>query len=598
MTERREIWPRSYGCLLACLLLCGCESNPPGRGDGTYLKQVPERPHVVELDGEWLYVVDDESGLDVINVANPGTPTIVERVPGTAGEVVDMFRDRHRLYIAYESSEVECEALTGLDPAWTHHAWTELAIVASVPDAPLLGSRFCVPGNYHGSAKQGDFLYVLTRVGTGSFLFSIDVSDPFSPELADVEHDERGSPGCSLHHDRQALFVVVDAGATALVRYIDISDDDGAIVPRGEVMVETSTSSPVFLDLHLDHLFVVVEQSSGCSIQVLDVTDPDELVAVSAPYTFARPDRLWDVVFEDDIVYVTTYSQHPGIYLDYLWIFSREDPTYLHQLSCIWIPSWSLGFTIVGGRLVAIGRGEEARSVAVTVYSVVDLGSPQWIDTKTFGVADGPTGWYLDVRGVGVMQRGELADPPVVAVPYTRFLWDGYECVPESHLQLLDVRSTALHVRGDWIPLDRYGRTEEVVQVGNKVYAISDASIAVIGLMDRDAPQEHMSLTLGGEPADGCRDVQPFLADEQDEVVSFFDVGCSVAGPGGTSPPVIITLLLAAVALLLSRRSRCGRSGSCRTASPRAAPGPPGGSAPPRPWPGPRDRTWRCRGWP
>jgi MYXO-CTERM domain-containing protein len=598
MMERRNFRLRSFGCCIACLLVCGCDGTPTGGGDEIYYKQVPERPHLVELDGVWLYVVDDESGLDIINVGNPGSPTIFERVPGTAGEAVDMFRNRHRLYIAYESSEAGCTALAGLDGTWDHHAWTEFSIVASVLDAPLLASRFCVPGSYHGSVKQGDFLYVLTRVGTGGLLLSIDVSDPFSPVLADVEHDERGSPGSSLHHDRQALHVVVDTGSMALVRYIDISDDDGVIVPRDEVMIETSYSSPVFLDHHVDHLFVVVERGSGCSIQVLDVTDPDEIVTVPVPFNFASPERLWDVRFEGDVIFVTTYTQHPGTYVDNLRIISREDPTYLHHLSVIQIPSWSQGFTIVGDQLIAIGRGEQATSVAVTVYKVVNLEGPRWVDTETFGDADGPTGWYLDVRGVGVMQRGELADPPVVVVPYTRFLWDGYECIPERHLQLLDVRWTALQVRGDWIPPERHGRTEEVVQVGNKVYAISDVSVAVIGLMDRDAPQEHMSLSLGGEPADGCRDVQPFLADEQGEVVSFFDVGCSVAGPGGTSPPVVLALLLAAVALLLSRRSRCGRSGSCRSASPRAAPGPPGVSAPPRPWPGPRDRTWRCPGWP
>jgi MYXO-CTERM domain-containing protein len=554
MMERRKIWPRAYGCCLAWLLLCGCDGTLPGGGDEAYLKQVPERPHLVELDGEWLYVVDDESGLDVINVSNPASPTIIERVPGTAGEVVDMFRDRRRMYIAYTSSEDACPALADLDPAWTSDAWTELSIVASVPDAPLLGSRFCVPGSYHGGVKQGDFVYVLTRIDAGGLLLSIDVSDPFSPVLADVEHDERGSPGSRIRHERQALFVAVDVGAMALVRYIDISDDDGAIVPRDEVMVETSYSSPIFIDHHMDHLFVVVEQASGCRIQVLDVTDPDEIVPASVPFDFASPERLWDVRFEDDVIFVTTYTQHPGTYVDNLRIISREDPTFLHHLSVIQIPSWSQGFTIVGGQLIAIGRGEQATSVAVTVYKVVNLEGPRWVDTETFGDADGPTGWSLDVRGVGVMQRGELADPPLVVVPYTRFLWDGYECIPERHLQLLDVRWTALQVRGDWIPPDRHGRTEEVVQVGNKVFAISDVSIAAIGLMDRDAPREHMSLSLGGEPADGCRDVRPYLADEQDDVVSFFDVGCGVAGSGGASPPAVLALLLVALALLLSRR--------------------------------------------
>ena len=211
----------------------------------------------------------------------------------------------------------------------------------------------------------------------------------------------------------------------------------------------------------------------------------------------------------------------------------------------------------VGGQLIAIGRGEQGRSAAVSLYNVVDLEDPEWVDTETLGHSSGPSGWYLDLRGVGVMQRGELADLPLIVVPYTRFLWDGYECIPERHFQLLDARWTSLHVRGDWTPLERHGRTEEVVQVGNKVYAISDVSVTTLGMMDRDAPQEHVMLTLGGDAADGCGQVRHNLLYVRDEVVSFFDVGCSVAGPGRTSSGSRLLLAeLLAVMVWLRRRRR------------------------------------------
>ncbi|MBW2261909.1 MAG: beta-propeller domain-containing protein [Deltaproteobacteria bacterium] len=542
--------------ILLPLILCGCTGHRTDVDRDPFSKQVPRRHHLVELDEEWLYVLDPDSGLDIINVFNSASPTFFERVAGTDGEVIEMFLDHYRMYVMYDSSRAECVELPDLDPSWTHHTWTEFAIIAHVPDEPLLASRFCLPGQYMESAKQGDFLYVLTQFGDESLLLSIDVSDPFAPVIVDVEHEVRGSLGAQLHLARDALFVAVDAGGMALIRYFDVSDDDGAVVRRGEIEVSKNYLSPVFMDHHMGHLSVVVDKGGGSSLHLVDVRDPDHLVIAGSREFIASGEMLWDAVFEDDIVFITTYSQYPGDHLDNLWIISREDATYPSHLSNITIPSWSHGFTLVGSQLIAIGRGEHAGSAAVSLYNVVDLEDPEWVDTELFGHAAGPTGWYLDVRGVGVMQRGELADLPLIVVPYTRFLWDGYECIPERHFQLLDARWTSLHVRGDWTPLERHGRTEEVVQVGNKVYAISDVSVTTLGMMDRDAPQEHVMLTLGGDAADGCGQVRHNLLDVRDEVVSFFDLGCSVAGPGRASSGsrLLLAALLAVMAWLRRRR--------------------------------------------
>ena len=547
---------RSHPLQLALLALALSGCTGPGLLDPgeIYVKQVPERSHIVELDEEWLYVLDPDSGLDVINVSNPAAPTVLERVAGTGGRVLEMFRDRQRMYVLYESSQEECAPLPGLDPVFGHDVWTDVAIVAHLPDAPLLASRFCVPGLHMGSAKRNDFLYVMTKFDEHHLLLSIDVSDPFAPVIAYVDHEIRGSLWTQLHLARGVLFVAVSAGARAHIRYHDISDDAGVIVQRGQIGIDASYESPIFMDATGEHLFVAVSRPSGAALYAVDVSDPDDLVVAGSIDSMSGGEMLWDVVFEDDLVYVTTTSQYPGDHLDNLWIVSREDATVLRKLSSLTIPSWSLGFAVVEGQLIAVGRGPSGASAAVSLHNIVDLRAPQWIDMETFGDADGPSGWYLDVRGAGVMTRGELADPSLIVVPYTRYLWDGFECVPERHLQFLDTRWTALRLLGDWTPLERHGRAEEVVQVGNKVYVVSDVGVTVLGVMDREAPREHVMLSLGGDPADGCGEVEPNLGEVRDDVVSIFEVGCSIAEPSRGRWPGLLALIASLVLLLRRRR--------------------------------------------
>jgi hypothetical protein len=322
--------------------------------------------------------------------------------------------------------------------------------------------------------------------------------------IAPVESESWVGAGLELHVTQQAIYVTQrsDLGGTR-VHYLDIAEGDGSIVGRDSIDVIGAPMGRFHMSEYDQTFRIVTHAGVGLGQQtyltVIDVADPDHLLQVGELSGIAPGEALFATRFVGDFAYIVTYE--PEVIVnqtvvttgsDPLWIVSLKDPSRPVVMGELEIPGWSDYIFPRGDRLLAVGRGDNGRGVAASLFDVGNQYMPVALRRVEFGNDTATSEANSDFRGVTVVEEA-LGAPPLVVVPYTDNIGFEPNCTPEHHVQLIDLLADDLELRGN----GRYaGNVRRTLPVGDALYVVSERTISATDVSDRDLPQAAARITV------------------------------------------------------------------------------------------------------
>lgn len=543
-------------------------SEPPGTNEEE--ERTIEESDLYKLEGDWLYVQNPTSGLNIISVANPDDPFVQDQLPDVRGEAGELYVRDDRVYVLFKGTVGRCTLPTEMEATWAEAPERSEAVVATgAPFDAKVAGRYCLPGDLVASRIVGDILYMVTSSENytsypytfKTWLISINVSDP--EELGMVDFRLLTGDSREIHVTQDAIFLAQAMGENTLVQYIDISDPEGVMVERGDLMVEGAPAGRFHMDAHGDTFRIVTFSGDtwwgSTNLHVIDISDPDYLWLMSSYTDLAEGEELWATRFVEEKAYIVTYLRNDPMPRDPLWVIDLSDPYTPLLLGELEIPGWSNFLYPRGDQIVAVGRGDRGARVAVSLFDVSDPTRPAELRRLEFGSDEATSEANLDFRGVRIIDDESFGHIPLITVPYTNNDWNGSTCVPEHRLQLIDLEDRNLKMRGDWKPSEsQQGLIRRTVPIGGNVYVVSDRVVAAIDVTNRDDPWPRVSLTVSGAGFEDLCTSNDFVIppDQDDDVFSFFPLGCNMSGPVPIQKSPLPWLLGALLLLFVLRLRR------------------------------------------
>lgn len=565
--------------LLAALLaapLAGCggasdSGTTPGVAPPTTAPVEPlviEESDIVKKVGDRLYVQNPTRGLAVVDIADPRAPRLLGQggVKGRAGELY--LRGQLALVLLDEPSAA-CEELRVGELGWTPGG--ELALVdVSIPSAPRIQGRYCLPGAIAQSRLLGDFLYLVTsdKASGGSVVYSVDLRDPQKLVLAGKL--QLVGDGREIHMTQTMLYVASKVSADCSsgwcdyqqgtkVSLVQLSAQTGAIRARGSVVVPGEPQGRFHMSARGDHFRIVTyDKSARHSLLSVIATAEADAPRVVAKLAVGGNEQLYATRFVGHRAYIVTFRR-----TDPLWVIDLEVPDKPTLLGELHVPGWS-DFLFPRGddRLLAVGRGDNGRGLGVSLFDVSDPRNPRAIQQLTFGAR----GWSgggetyseanVDHRAVSVFDSELPGGAPLLVVPYSTPV-DQYSksCRVEHRVQLIDVNRDSLHIRGE---LTQRGAVRRSLVHKTTLLTISDVELSSSDVSLRDRPRQQATLELGSAAnADASTTLRCYQEDYygmHDE--HYYPFMCSLPRSGETNLGAVPISLLLLGALLTLRAWR------------------------------------------
>jgi uncharacterized secreted protein with C-terminal beta-propeller domain len=416
-----------------------------------------------------------------------------------------------------------------------------------------------MPGRIVASRKIGDIVHVVTTYDTLelTWVFSIDVSAPLRPTMRDsIVMD---GVGREVHVADEAIYIAqAPARAVGLltrVSQVRIVSPEGGLEERGAVEIDGEPAGRFHMDAEGDRLRIVTRGPfwEGSFLHVIDFTDPDLPVVLGRLRGIAPNEDLHATRFEGDRAYIVTYE--PVIrQTDPLWVVSLENPSEPEIVGELEIPGWSDFVFPRGEQLVAVGRGDRGGQVAVSLFDVTNPAAPGELARVAFGEPDASSEANTDFRAATLVEGEQDA---LVVVPFSNNSWGAEGCVPEHHVQLVELGSASLTLRGE--SSAHRGAVLRTVLIQDQLYALGQREAAALDISDRDTPRiaAAVEIATGTEP----EECAPFPSQTTFGIDSGFasdNVHCALGVVGGERGQRSLLMVFVLVGLGWMARRRPG----------------------------------------
>ena len=378
----------------------GVEADDSGADD---IAREIEEADIIKIEGTRIYILNQYRGLFIGDISDPDRPSILGRL-NISGEPVDMYIRDGRAYVIVSLPQYLYYGLFEVDTvlgSLIPQAGSRMIIVdVGNPASPMLAGTVDLDGRITDSRIVGDILYVVssednyygweydvavgaardTATGNGSpgtYVASIDISDP--ARAVEVDREDLEGASRYIHVTDAAIFVpstqgYYDDGRTTIT-YVDISDPDGNIRPRGKISIPGSVQDKFKMDYAAGYFRVCAyewNQDGGkSSLHVIDVNDPDNMIKTGS-VELGHGEQLFATRFDGDRAYMVTFEQ-----VDPLWVIDLSDPANPLIKGELTVPGWSTHIEPRGDRLIALGvDNENGWRVSVSLFDVTDPADP------------------------------------------------------------------------------------------------------------------------------------------------------------------------------------------------------------------------------
>ncbi len=312
----------------------------------------PLRASGVAVDGDFAYVADHHSGMDIVDITDPSTPIEAWVLDTEDGR--DVTVDGAYAYLA--------------DGAW---GGLKIIDLGTNPKAMYLAGRYSQTATPLKVAVSGDYAYVATRFAPDMSV--VDISDPTAPEVvanwgATAYYSDASDIAVSGNRAYIAdnpiqILDITNPLTPSLIGELDYCCTDAIAVSgnylylaarqAGLVIVDISNPSVPSIvstvdtkDYALDvvvigNIAMVADRDSG--VVIIDVSDP------SAPSLLSRyqtPSAALSIAVEDSIAYI-------GTLLNGITALNVSDPALPAFVTNLPTNNWVCDMKIVGGVLYA-----------------------------------------------------------------------------------------------------------------------------------------------------------------------------------------------------------------------------------------------------
>ena len=541
---------------LGMVLGCGMDAGDSLRAEApTVESKQPkiEEPDIYRVEGNWLYVQNPQTGLNVLDVSTPSRPKLVGRaaVVGAAGAEMYLSR-KDQAVVMLKTATNSCQAPQNLKlNGWSYGA--EAAFVDTTQKkAPRIMGRFCLPGGLVASRTVDKMLYVVTTdAQRGSQAISIDIADPHAARVV----QQMAFPNASKEIKVTATFIyvagrIIEHQDNTQITLIGINSA-GKMTRRGSFAVPGAPQGRFHMDIAGDQFRIVTYDTSRreSRLFVLDIKNPDKIKVLGELGNIGNGEKLYATRFDGDRAYVVTFRR-----TDPLWVISLADPTKPTIVGALHVPGWSDFLFPRGNTLIAVGRGNNGGQIGVSLFDVSNPKSPRSLSQVQVGNYNSTSEANVDHRGVTILELP--GQNPLVVVPYTAVEWSD-SCSFRDHLQLVEVQKSNLRVRGN---VSQSGMIRRSLLLSDRLYSIGDYEVLAVDISNRDNPRVDGSVTLGtsadypSSTKQYCNYYGP-MGDDTELSSGFQPFFCSVgAADAPLTPPATVLFGLLALVWRLRRR--------------------------------------------
>jgi len=471
---------------------------------------------IVHVEGDRLYALSRYGGLTVIDISAPDQLPVLGRFKAHA-EPFEMYVDGEQVFVMYQGFGEYIQ-----DPQTGAYTWTStsrlMALDASNPADITTQGDFSMPGYLSDSRRVGDVLYVVTKEDqqcwscdvdeSATVVTSLDVSDEANVQIVDQLRlqDEAGWGGQrSVSATDQRLYIAgpdwgTDSDQDSTIEVVDISDPGGTLVAGASVAVAGVIDSRWQMDEHEGVLRVISQPgwdtSEAPSVETFSVAAADDVVPLaSLQMQLPRPERLQSVRFDGPRAYAITFEQ-----TDPLFTIDLSDPAAPQQVGELEIPGFVWHMEARGDRVLGIGfdRDADGGSINASLFDVSDFANPTMIERVHFG---GDWASFAEDQDRIHKSFQVLDELGLLLVPFSG--WDYDDAAVEdgcgdyhSGIQLIDWVDDTLSLRG---VAPMRGSARRALVHDDRLIGVSDLSVDVFDIADRDAPSKTTDLALASQ---------------------------------------------------------------------------------------------------
>ncbi len=407
----------------------------------------------VAVSGDYAFVADQTSGLQVIDISDPTNPSLTG---------------------SYDTPGSACGVAISGDYAYVADHGSGLHVIdISDPANPSLAGSYNTSGNADGVSVSGDYAYV----SDGSFgLQVIDISDPTNPSLA----GSYTTPGTAIGVTVSGNYAYVADHVSGLT-VIDVSDPPN---PSFAGSYNTPGNSWA-VAISGDYAYVADE---GSGLQVIDISDP---TSPSLAGTYDTPGTAYGVSVTGDYAYVSDFGSG-------LHAIDISDPANPALLESYVTPGTAMSSAIAGEYAYVADMGP-----GLQVIDICDFKFPALVgsyDTPGYpaGVAISGDYAYVADQNSG-LQVIDISNPtsPMLAGSYDTpgsaddvAVSGDYAYVADwtSGLQVIDISNPANPTLAGTYATT-INRTKRVIISGDYAYvADRDSGFVVIDISDPTSP--------------------------------------------------------------------------------------------------------------
>lgn len=183
---------------------------------------------------------------------------------------------------------------------------------------------------------------------------------------------------------------------------------------------------------------------------------------------------LFATRFAGDKAYVVTFLR-----TDPLWVVDLSDPAVPVVAGHLEVPGWSSHLEAFGDLLFSIGW--EGGTVAASLFDVADPAKPQLLRRFNLGAPGSFSEAAWDERALKV-----LPEQGLVLVPVSRFDYSTGTTIAEVQLLDLDLAGRDLRLRGS---ISQDFEARRAMLLGSSVVSISQRNLVTADIADRDHPR-------------------------------------------------------------------------------------------------------------
>lgn len=488
---------------------------PPGAGAPSPTPRTVEETDLYRLDGNRLYYLNSYRGLMVFDVTVPDAPRLLGRSP-IFGEPVDMIV-RHGIAIVVigdwfgrmdDGTPFHGSIVRGLDATDPSHIRVlgEAKLGGWVRDDRVVGDViYAVSEDYgwwYGWGDEAGAGLIAPPSPPAVVVSSVSFANNAITQVDSIRYD--GFSGVfNVTPDSIMLASAPAASGQTQLRYIDISDPEGSIVPRGTLTVDGvvngwgADNGRWNLDFADGETAHVVGQlgnygyGGGYMLSTADFSNPDLPVLRSA-LRIAQTGWSATARFATNRLYLSPQSgYYDGSGTTPFEVYDLTNAASPRLAGTITVPGqvWNI-LPAPGSRLFALGNeyaaGGYGNAVSLHYLDVTDPASPRLLGTSKFG-----EGWAW-TPAAGTFKAFTMdASKGLVVLPFAG--WDARGGSYNNGLQLIEFSPTTVTTAG---PARTRGWVERGIFVGDRLVSLSNTSLAVVDYSDAMAPTVVTEVTL------------------------------------------------------------------------------------------------------